>query len=361
MSAITIGNDLVHYEVLGRGKPVVFVHSWLGSWRYWIPTISQLGPKYRTYAVDLWGFGDSGKNRDHYHLEGQVALIRAFVEKMGIPKAVFIGHGLGAAVLTHYALDPKYSDKVHRLMVIAPPLFDTAPGATPQQAPALPSVMDTLIRPDTAGIDREQLRQAALAAGLEGIAKKIEDRNEKSAARKEESKSVDESATKATPPPPPPPPPPVSSPPPQKGDVLFPNPIESMMGDMNPLNLLGQHIDASSPDYEKLKSEVAKTTTEAIQMSTTSFRYISTYHELLKVKSQTVALFGENDTFVSLPKKEILDRLSVGSKKVIVMPNIKHFPMLEDTTKFVRLLRDFLEAPDVSKLEMKDEWRRRNR
>lgn len=134
-----------------------------------------------------------------------------------------------------------------------------------------------------------------------------------------------------------------------------------MMGDMNPLNLLSQHMDTSSADYEKLKSEVAKTTSEAIQMSTTSFRYISTYHELIKVKSPTVALFGESDTFVSLPKKDILDRLSVGSKKVIVMPNLRHFPMLEDTSKFVRLLRDFLEAPDISKLEMKDEWRRRNR
>lgn len=357
MSAITIGNDLVHYEVLGRGKPVVFVHSWLGSWRYWIPTISQLGPKYRTYAVDLWGFGDSGKNRDHYHLEGQVALIRAFVEKMGIPKAVFVGHGLGAAILTHYALDPKYSDRVHKLMVISPPLFDTAPGASAQQAPALPSVMDTIIRPDTAGVDREQLRQAALAAGLDGIAKRIEARGEKTA-------DAQKTAPPENPPPSPKPnntPPQASPTTPQKGDVLFPNPIEGMLGDMNPLSLLAQHIDTSSADYEKLKSEVAKTTTEAIQMSTTSFRYISTYHELIKVKSPTVALFGESDTFVSLPKKDILDRLSVGSKKVIVMPNMRHFPMLEDTSKFVRLLRDFLEAPDISKLEMKDEWRRRNR
>ncbi len=359
MSAITIGNDLVHYEVLGRGKPVVFVHSWLGSWRYWIPTISQLGPKYRTYAVDLWGFGDSGKNRDHYHLEGQVALIRAFVEKMGIPKAVFVGHGLGAAVLTHYALDPKYSDKVHKLMVISPPLFDTAPSSSNAQAPAaLPSVMETIVRPDTAGIDREQLRQAALAAGLEGIAKRIEAREESKKTSAQADKSANAQAKPAADSKPTPPPP---SPPAPKGEVVFPNPVEGILGDMNPLNLLSQHMDTSSGDFEKLKAEVAKTTTEALQMSTSSFRYISTYHELIKIKSPTVALFGESDTLVSLPKKDILDRLSVGSKKVIVMPNLRHFPMLEDTTKFVRLLRDFLEAPDISKLEMKDEWRRRNR
>ena len=62
MSAITIENDLVHYEVLGRGRPVIFIHGWLGSWRYWVPTMQQLSVKYRTYALDLWGFGDSGKD-----------------------------------------------------------------------------------------------------------------------------------------------------------------------------------------------------------------------------------------------------------------------------------------------------------
>jgi hypothetical protein len=43
------------------------------------------------------------------------------------------------------------------------------------------------------------------------------------------------------------------------------------------------------------------------------------------------------------------------------MPAARHFPMLEDPPKFIRLLRDFLEAPDVTDLETKDEWRRRVR
>jgi pimeloyl-ACP methyl ester carboxylesterase len=32
MSAIIIAeNGLVHYEALGRGKPVLFLHGWIGS------------------------------------------------------------------------------------------------------------------------------------------------------------------------------------------------------------------------------------------------------------------------------------------------------------------------------------------
>jgi len=54
MSAINVGGELVHYEVLGRGRTVILLHGWLGSWRYWIPLMRQLQLRYRVYAVDLF-------------------------------------------------------------------------------------------------------------------------------------------------------------------------------------------------------------------------------------------------------------------------------------------------------------------
>ena len=50
-----------------------------------------------------------------------------------------------------------------------------------------------------------------------------------------------------------------------------------------------------------------------------------------------------------------------GYEFVLPLDDVKHFPMLEDKAQFVRLLKDFLEAADVSTLEMKEEWRRRKR
>lgn len=56
MSAIHIDNRLVHYEVVGRrGAPMIFLHSWLGSWRYWLPTMEHVSERYRTFAIDFWG------------------------------------------------------------------------------------------------------------------------------------------------------------------------------------------------------------------------------------------------------------------------------------------------------------------
>src|SRR5271165_5708061 len=103
MSAITIDNSLVHYEVLGRGRPVILIHGWLGSWRYWIPTMQHLSTKYRVYSIDLWGFGDSQKIPGTYGLGSQVSLLAQFMEKMGITKTALVGHALGSAVAIEFA------------------------------------------------------------------------------------------------------------------------------------------------------------------------------------------------------------------------------------------------------------------
>ncbi len=80
MSVVTIGGDLVHYEVLGRGLPIILVHGWIGSWRYWVPLMQQLHVKYRVYALDLFGFGDSSKNPQKYTIDEQVKLLIQFMK-----------------------------------------------------------------------------------------------------------------------------------------------------------------------------------------------------------------------------------------------------------------------------------------
>ena len=42
MSIVTLESELIHYEVLGRGRPLIFLHGWVGSWRYWIPAMQAL-------------------------------------------------------------------------------------------------------------------------------------------------------------------------------------------------------------------------------------------------------------------------------------------------------------------------------
>ena len=92
MSIVTVDSDFVHYEVLGRGKPLIFLHSWIGSWRYWIPSMQSVSISYRAYALDLWGFGDSAKRPEKYSILRQVNLLEGFLENMGIGKVALVGH-----------------------------------------------------------------------------------------------------------------------------------------------------------------------------------------------------------------------------------------------------------------------------
>ncbi len=119
MSVILLENKVVHYEVLGRGRPLLFLHGWVGSWRYWVPVMQAVSVSYRAYALDLWGFGDTAKIPQGYTIEQQAALVGDFLEQMGIGKIVIIGHGLGAVVGLLAALHSP--ERVDRLMLAAYP------------------------------------------------------------------------------------------------------------------------------------------------------------------------------------------------------------------------------------------------
>ncbi len=120
MSGVLIRGSLTHYESFGRGGPVVFVHGWLGSWRYWVPVMELLATDHRCYALDLWGFGDSDKDRDAYDLDSYVDLLIGFMDELGIWRAPVIGHTLGAAVAARLAV--QHPSRVARVMAVGLPL-----------------------------------------------------------------------------------------------------------------------------------------------------------------------------------------------------------------------------------------------
>jgi pimeloyl-ACP methyl ester carboxylesterase len=120
MSAIIIENGLVHYEAFGRGQPLIFIHGWLGSWRYWVPTMDDLSDRYRTYALDLWGFGDSDRRGEGYTIAGYTALVQRFLDEMGIRQAPMIGHALGGVVALSFAASAP--DRSNQVMAVSTPL-----------------------------------------------------------------------------------------------------------------------------------------------------------------------------------------------------------------------------------------------
>ena len=146
MSAILRDVKIVHYEVLGRGRPLIFLHCWVGSWRYWVPAMQTAAMSFRAYALDLWGFGDTAHDPFRYSLEQQVNLLDRFMLEMGMRKVALVGHGLGALVAILFAR--KYPDLVDRLMAINVPL-DQKSVAMRLRSPASPAdLADWLLSKD---------------------------------------------------------------------------------------------------------------------------------------------------------------------------------------------------------------------
>ena len=119
MSAVVIDGGIVHYEAFGRGWPIVFLHGWLGSWRYWMSSMESISDRHRTYALDLWGFGDSDKSDARCNLSDYLGLIDAFIESMGIGQVPIIGHSLGAMIALEYAV--RNPERISKIMAVSLP------------------------------------------------------------------------------------------------------------------------------------------------------------------------------------------------------------------------------------------------
>lgn len=98
MGALVQDNRVIHYEVLGQGEPVLFLHGWMGSWRYWWPTMEAVAEHFRTYSFDFWGFGDSDTRAEFHNVDEYVEQVIRFLDGMGIARTRLVGHSMGGMV-----------------------------------------------------------------------------------------------------------------------------------------------------------------------------------------------------------------------------------------------------------------------
>jgi pimeloyl-ACP methyl ester carboxylesterase len=124
LSSITTDQGILHYEVYGRGKPVILLHGWLGSWGLWQETMAFLGQYYRTYALDFWGFGESGTKRSTYEVIDFVSLVNQFMDQMGIIRSPLVGHSMGGTVSLSVALN--HPEKVSKVTIIGSPIVGSS-------------------------------------------------------------------------------------------------------------------------------------------------------------------------------------------------------------------------------------------
>jgi pimeloyl-ACP methyl ester carboxylesterase len=262
MSVVTLEGEIIHYEVLGRGRPLIFLHGWVGSWRYWVPTMQSASISFRAYAIDMWGFGDTAKRPAMYTLDEQVKLLENFLESLGIGRIAIIGHGLGALVGLTFA--SRHTEIVDRMMLTGMPLESGNVNPRLRSAP-VPELVDWLL--------------------------------------------------------------------------------------------------VKLPVADSARIEAPKADLQAIQSSINELQNIKTLEVTQSLSTPCLFVHGQNDPAIEMPSKEILNLLPEQAHYVFFEQS-GHFPMLDETVKYNRLLSDFLslssgESP--RNLQLKDEWKRRVR
>jgi pimeloyl-ACP methyl ester carboxylesterase len=112
----------IYYEDQGEGRPILLVHGWLCSSRFWQKNVPELANAFRVVTLDLRGHGNSSKTLTG-HTIGQYARdLRELIEHLGLQETVLVGWSLGGPVILSYY---EQYGRDSRLKALG--LLDTAP------------------------------------------------------------------------------------------------------------------------------------------------------------------------------------------------------------------------------------------
>ena len=262
MSTITTDQGIVHYEVFGRGRPVILLHGWLGSWYLWQETMTAL-QNYRTYALDFWGFGESGKKRDTYNISDFVSLVTQFMDQLGIVRAPIIGHSMGGTVAMSFAI--QHPERVTKVGIIGSPV------------------------------------QGESLAFLLKLA----------------------------------------------GKPLIANIVHNSLWALN----LGIRISRPLVTKEKrwpemIAADLSQTTAESFLLSIKSLRYTDLSEDLHTIPGPLMGIFGAKDVIVNPNQRKLIEKYAQ-HPQVVYFDDAGHFPMLDDSQTFIRVVQEFLSADEV--------------
>jgi non-heme chloroperoxidase len=87
------------------GAPVLLLHGLADSWRSFEPVLPHLPASIRAFALSQRGHGDADRPAAGYGPRDFAADLAAFVDALGLGRAVVVGHSLGALVAQRFALD----------------------------------------------------------------------------------------------------------------------------------------------------------------------------------------------------------------------------------------------------------------
>jgi pimeloyl-ACP methyl ester carboxylesterase len=122
-------------------------------------------------------------------------------------------------------------------------------------------------------------------------------------------------------------------------------------------------LSSRTPEALAALADASKSDQRAVAASMNSFQVNGLFSEFRAVQVPCLLVYGQNDPSLRVPSVE--SALSLGSHiHQINLEDSGHFPMLDESTRFNRLLTDFLALESglsPRELQLKEEWKRRVR
>jgi len=121
----------LHYEDVGQGPPMVFVHEYAGDHRAWEPQLRFFARRYRCIAFAARGYPPSDVPADaaQYSQERAADDIAAVIQGLGLAPAHVVGLSMGGFATLHLGLRHPL---LARSLVAAGVGYGAAPGKTAQ-------------------------------------------------------------------------------------------------------------------------------------------------------------------------------------------------------------------------------------
>ena len=115
--SLTTGVRL-HYGEQGEpaGEPIILLHGYSDSWFSFSRVLELVNRKYRVFALDQRGHGESDRPPGGYGMPDLAADVLAFMDAKGLPKATIVGHSMGSFVAQHAA--SRVPDRVTGLVLV---------------------------------------------------------------------------------------------------------------------------------------------------------------------------------------------------------------------------------------------------
>lgn len=120
---IIVEDAPIFYRQAGAGSrtPLILLHGWGGSSRYWRSILTELSADRRVLAPDLPGFGESPPLKGQADTGRMAELVLAFADAMGLEQFDLNGHSFSGSVAIFLAA--RHPERVRRIVLTCVSVF----------------------------------------------------------------------------------------------------------------------------------------------------------------------------------------------------------------------------------------------